>query len=73
MKLLGIKKLFVSNAAGAVNLDYKISDLMIIDDHIDLMKEHPLSGPNLDDFGPADSQICQSLMKESNDRRNGDS
>lgn len=52
MKLLGIQKLFVSNAAGAVNLDYKISDLMIIDDHIDLMKEHPLTGPNLDDFGP---------------------
>ena len=52
MKLLGIKKLFVSNAAGAVNLDYTVSDLMIIDDHIDLMKEHPLSGPNLDDFGP---------------------
>ncbi len=52
MKLLGIKKLFVSNAAGAVNLDYQVSDLMIIDDHIDLMKEHPLTGQNLDDFGP---------------------
>lgn len=52
MKMLGIQKLFVSNAAGAVNLDYKVADLMIIDDHIDLMKEHPLTGPNLDDLGP---------------------
>lgn len=52
MKMLGIQKLFVSNAAGGVNLDYKVSDLMVLDDHIDLMKEHPLTGPNLDELGP---------------------
>ncbi len=51
LKLLGIEKLFISNAAGAVNLDYKIADLMIIEDHIDLTKENPLVGPNLDEFG----------------------
>ncbi len=51
LKKLGIQKLFVSNAAGGVNLDYKVADLMIIEDHIDLTKENPLTGPNLDEFG----------------------
>lgn len=51
LKLLGIQKLFVSNAAGGVNLNFKIADLMIIEDHIDLTKESPLTGVNLDDFG----------------------
>lgn len=51
LKLLGIEKLFISNAAGGINLDYKIADLMIIEDHIDLTKENPLVGPNLDEFG----------------------
>ncbi len=51
MKLLGVQKLFVSNAAGGVNLNFKVADLMIIEDHIDLTKENPLTGANLDDFG----------------------
>ncbi|MBO3700155.1 purine-nucleoside phosphorylase [Roseivirga sp. E12] len=51
MKKLGIQKLFVSNAAGGVNLNYRVADLMIIEDHIDLTKENPLTGANLDDFG----------------------
>jgi purine-nucleoside phosphorylase len=51
MKLLGIDTLFVSNAAGGVNLDFQISDLMIIEDHIDLTKENPLTGKNMDEFG----------------------
>lgn len=51
LKLLGIQKLFVSNASGGVNLNFKVSDLMIIEDHIDLTKENPLTGANLDDFG----------------------
>lgn len=64
MKLLGIQKLFVSNAAGAVNLDYKVSDLMILDDHIDLMKQHPLTGPNLDDFGPRFPDMSEPYEKK---------
>jgi len=52
MKLLGIKTLFVSNAAGGVNFDYKVGDLMIIEDHIGCFLPNPLIGPNLDDFGP---------------------
>ena len=51
MKQLGIKKLFISNAAGGVNLNYQVADLMIIEDHIDLTKENPLTGKNLDEFG----------------------
>lgn len=51
MKVLGISYLFVSNAAGGVNFDYKIGDLMIIKDHINLLP-NPLIGRNLDDFGP---------------------
>lgn len=51
MKSLGIEKLFISNAAGGLNPEYKISDLMVIDDHINLMTENPLTGKNLDDYG----------------------
>ena len=51
MRLLGINYLFVSNAAGGVNFDYRIGDLMIIKDHISLLP-NPLIGKNLDEFGP---------------------
>ena len=43
---LGIKTLFVSNAAGGMNPQFSIGDLMIITDHINLFPEHPLSGKN---------------------------
>ncbi len=43
---LGIKTLFVSNAAGGTNPSFSIGDLMIITDHINLFPEHPLHGPN---------------------------
>ena len=48
---LGIKTLMVSNAAGAVNPAYKVGDLTVITDHINLMP-NPLVGPNQDEFGP---------------------
>ncbi|MDD6363935.1 MAG: purine-nucleoside phosphorylase [Bacteroidales bacterium] len=51
MSRLGIKYLFVSNAAGGANPDFNVGDLMVIKDHINLMP-NPLIGPNLDDFGP---------------------
>ncbi|MCS4434087.1 purine-nucleoside phosphorylase [Aquiflexum gelatinilyticum] len=51
MKKLGIGHLFVSNAAGGLNPDYNIGELMIINDHIDLFPENPLRGKNLDTFG----------------------
>ena len=51
MKLLGIKYLFVSNAAGGVNFNFKVGDLMLIKDHINLLP-NPLIGPNMEEFGP---------------------
>lgn len=48
---IGIKALFVSNAAGGVNFDFHVGDLMIIRDHINKLP-NPLIGPNLDEFGP---------------------
>ncbi len=51
MKQLGISFFFVSNAAGGVNPDFHVGDLMIIQDHINLMP-NPLIGRNLDEFGP---------------------
>ena len=51
MKVLGISYLFVSNAAGGINFDFRVGDLMIIKDHINQLP-NPLVGPNLDDFGP---------------------
>ena len=51
MSELGIKYLMVSNAAGGVNSEFEVGDLMIIRDHINLMP-NPLIGPNLAKFGP---------------------
>lgn len=48
---MGIKRVLVSNAAGAVNPDYRVGDLMVITDHINFMP-NPLVGPNKEDFGP---------------------
>lgn len=52
MKLLGVKKLFLSNAAGGINLSFKKGDLVLIDDHINLLTGNPLTGKNHDDLGP---------------------
>jgi len=55
MRRLGIETLIVTNAAGAINPDYKPGDVMTLTDHLSLMAmggENPLRGPNLDEFGP---------------------
>lgn len=52
MIALGIKRLFVSNASGGMNPDYQIGDLVIINDHINLMPDNPLMGKNYDELGP---------------------
>lgn len=52
MRMLGVHTLFLSNACGAVNLDYQNGDLMVLDDHINLQGVNPLIGPNLSEFGP---------------------
>ena len=51
MMAIGIKTLFVSNAAGGTNLSFHVGDLMVIKDHINLMP-NPLIGPNMDELGP---------------------
>ena len=52
MKLLGVDTLLLSNACGAVNLNYKPASLMIIDDHINMLPGNPLIGRNYEEFGP---------------------
>ena len=51
MHQLGIKNLFISNAAGAVNLDFKKGDIMLIEDHINLQGGSPLAFKNVAEFG----------------------
>ena len=52
MKLLGVKWLLLSNAAGAINKSYEKGDLMLLDDHINLLPANPLTGKNIDELGP---------------------
>lgn len=52
MNALGAHTLMVSNAAGGMNKNFKVGDLMIINDHINLFPEHPLRGRNDENVGP---------------------
>jgi purine-nucleoside phosphorylase len=52
LRSLGIECLFLSNAAGGVNEDFKVGDLMIINDHISFGIPNPLIGKNEDSLGP---------------------
>ena len=62
MRELGIKTLFVSNAAGGMNPDFEIGDLMIITDHINFFPEHPLRGKNMD-YGPRFPDMSEAYSK----------
>ena len=50
-KLLGVHTMIVTNAAGAINTNYQVGDVMLIEDHIRIMGESPLRGENLPQFG----------------------
>ena len=52
MKELGVETLFVSNAAGGMNKEFQVGDVMVITDHINLFPENPLRGKNYDELGP---------------------
>ncbi len=51
MKLLGIRQAFLSNAAGGINPDFAVGELMVIRDHINFFPESPLRGKNIDELG----------------------
>ena len=59
MKLLGVTTLYISNVAGGINTRYEKGDLVIIEDHINLQTANPLTGPNLDNFGPRFPDMSQ--------------
>lgn len=71
LKQLGIERLFVSNASGSLNPKIKKGDLMCIEDHINLLPENPLRGPNIDTFGfrfpdmsrPYDDDMIQNALR----------
>lgn len=52
MKYIGVSKLIVSNASGGVNSNYEVGSIVLINDHLNMMPEHPLRGKNEDRFGP---------------------
>ena len=62
MRELGIKTLFVSNAAGGMNPTFEIGDLMIITDHINFFPEHPLRGKNIP-YGPRFPDMSEAYNK----------
>ncbi len=59
MSNLGVKYLFISSAAGGLNPAFKVGDLMVVVDHINLTGKNPLIGPNLDAFGPRFPDMAQ--------------
>ena len=65
MRELGIKTLFVSNAAGGMSPDFIIGDLMIITDHINMFPEHPLRGKNIP-YGDRFPDMSQAYSSELN-------
>jgi len=66
MKLLGVKWLLLSNAAGAINKFYEKGDLMLLDDHINLLPANPLTGPNIAELGPRFPDMSCPYSKELN-------
>lgn len=71
MHQLGIKKLLISNAAGAINLDFKKGDIMLIEDHINLQGSSPLAFKTVAQFGdrfvdmsaPYDVEMCNKIIE----------
>ncbi len=52
LRLLGCRKVILTNAAGGINEAYRPGDIMMLTDHIKLFPQTPLEGPNLEEFGP---------------------
>ena len=67
LKELGINNLLISNASGAINKSYKKGDLVILDDHINLLFENPLRGQNVDQHGPRFTDMSEPYDKDLNE------
>lgn len=63
MKILGVKDLLISNAAGNMNLAWKKGQLMLIEDHINLQPDNPLRGQNFEIIGPRFPDMSQPYSK----------
>jgi len=64
MAALGVKTLLLSNAAGGMNPDFEIGDIMIINDHINRFPEHPLRGKNFNELGVRFPDMSEAYSKE---------
>ncbi len=64
MQSLGVKTIIVTNAAGGVNLNFVAGDLMVINDHLNLMGTNPLIGSNEPSFGPRFPDMSEAYSKE---------
>lgn len=64
MKALGVETLFVSNAAGGMNKDFRVGDIMIITDHINLFPENPLRGKNYEELGTRFPAMTEAYSKQ---------
>ena len=68
MKQLGIEQLLLSNAAGGINAGYKKGDLVLIDDHINLLPDNPLRGLNDAEFGNRFIDMSEPYSKALNEK-----
>jgi purine-nucleoside phosphorylase len=64
MKMLGITHIFLSNAAGGLNPSFKVGDLMVIKDHINMFPDNPLRGKNIEELGTRFPEMGETYSRE---------